>query len=143
MLHAKNNVSHQPANLHCVWVPAHTGADAPLAAIWIDTPAPDPGNQEDQERSSGGRCCGAQQEWQSSLETLAAINRRTGERKLKRYRNVSELVDPRPIIGDRLSYRGMALLPVSFECDWMVSSNTLQRAIAKELLAMAREERLW
>jgi hypothetical protein len=24
--------------LRCVWVPAHTGANAPLTAIWIQTP---------------------------------------------------------------------------------------------------------
>lgn len=55
-------------------------------------------------------------------------------------RDPSELVDPRPHGGGRLSYGRMPLLPVSLECDWMSSDVTLQRAIACEIFAIETEK---
>jgi hypothetical protein len=28
----------EPMMLRCMWVPAHTGPNAPLSAVWIQTP---------------------------------------------------------------------------------------------------------
>jgi hypothetical protein len=60
--------------------------------------------------------------------------------KLQKYWNVSELVDPRPNDGDRFSYYGKPILPVAFECDWMMSSNALQRAVAEQMFFIGCEE---
>lgn len=139
MLHTTNIISQHPATLHCVWVPVHTGADAPLAAVWIDTPQSDFCDQEHQERSSDGRCCATQTHVTGSSVTLQAMERRTGERKLQTYREVSELIDPRPIDGSRLSYNGKPLLPVSYECKWMSSNHMLQRAVIEQLFVIGSE----
>jgi hypothetical protein len=32
--------------LRCVWIPSHTGATAPLTAVWIETLQPIPLNKE-------------------------------------------------------------------------------------------------
>jgi hypothetical protein len=52
---------------------------------------------------------------------------------MQRFSYLSELVDPRPSDGIRLSYQGMPLLPVSYECDWMTFNEDLQRAVSKEI----------
>src|ERR1700756_5189958 len=101
MLHTTNIISQHRSTLYCVWVPAHSGADAPLAAVWIDTPQSDSRDQKDQEKSSDGRR-GTQQPATGSSTTSQAMERQTGESKLQTYREVSELIDPRSIDGSRL-----------------------------------------
>lgn len=59
---------------------------------------------------------------------------------MQMFREVSELVDPRPYDGGRLSYAGKAVLPVSLECEWMSSDSALQRAIWRELFVIGSEE---
>jgi hypothetical protein len=54
-------------------------------------------------------------------------------------RDPSELVDPRPYDGGRLSYDGMPLLPVSLECEWMSSDMALQHAIVNEMFVIGSE----
>jgi hypothetical protein len=54
-------------------------------------------------------------------------------------REVSELVDPRPYDGGRLSCDGMPLLPVVLECDWMGSDANLQRAIVEQMWVIGAE----
>ena len=49
---------------------------------------------------------------------------------------LAELVDPRPHDAGRHSYQGMPLLPVSYECDWMTSNETLQRAVSAEMWSL-------
>lgn len=57
-------------------------------------------------------------------------------------RHISDLVDPRPHDGERFSYRGMVLLPVSYECDWMTSNRALQRSVGQEMLLIGREQEI-
>lgn len=52
---------------------------------------------------------------------------------MQKYGYLAELVDPRPHDGSRFSYQGMPLLPVSYECEWMISSEALQLAVIKEM----------
>lgn len=52
---------------------------------------------------------------------------------MKQYSYSAELVDPRSHDGGRFSYQGMTFLPVSYECDWMTSSEDLQRVVATEI----------
>lgn len=52
---------------------------------------------------------------------------------MRRFSHVTELVDPRPIDGIRLTYRGMPLLPVSYDSDWMVSNDVLLSAVGEEV----------
>lgn len=52
---------------------------------------------------------------------------------MQNFYNVSELIDPRPIDGTRFTYRGMPLLPVSYDCEWMVSNDVLLSAVRKEV----------
>jgi hypothetical protein len=127
------------AGFRCVWEQVHEGADAWLAAHWIATPQSDSPDQEDQEGSSDGRCCGTQQHGTRSSGTLQAMERQTGGRKLQHYRNVSDLVDPRPIDGTRFTYRGMPLFPVSYDCDWMVSNKVLLSAVCEEVFVIGCE----
>ena len=47
--------------------------------------------------------------------------------------NLEELIDPRPHDGNRLSYCGMTMLPVAFECEWMKYNEVFQCAVVKEL----------
>jgi hypothetical protein len=37
MLRTTNKTHQHSAILRCVWVPSHTGATAPLTAVWIET----------------------------------------------------------------------------------------------------------
>jgi hypothetical protein len=57
----------------------------------------------------------------------------SGESKMLQFSYLAELVDPRPHDGSRSSYRGMPLLPVSYDCEWMISSEVLVRAVTKEI----------
>jgi hypothetical protein len=52
---------------------------------------------------------------------------------MQHFSDVSELVDPRPIDGTRFTYQGMPLLPVSYDCDWMVSNDVLLSAVREEV----------
>ena len=52
---------------------------------------------------------------------------------MKRFSYFAELVDPRSHDGGRFSYQGMTVLPVSYECDWMTSSEDLQRVVDTEI----------
>jgi hypothetical protein len=52
---------------------------------------------------------------------------------MRNFYDVSDLVDPRPIDGTRFTYRGMPLLPVSFDCAWMVSNDVLLSAVREEV----------
>jgi hypothetical protein len=52
---------------------------------------------------------------------------------MPQFNYLAELVDPRPHDAGRRSYQGMPLLPVSYECDWMTSSEDLQRVVATEI----------
>ena len=61
---------------------------------------------------------------------------------MKMFREVSELVDPRPHDGSRLSYRGMPLLPVAYECEWMASNNLLQRAVIEQMFGIGWEKEI-
>ena len=47
--------------------------------------------------------------------------------------NLAELIDPRPHDGSRITYCGMTMLPVAFECDWMKYNEVLQEAVVKEM----------
>jgi hypothetical protein len=62
-----------------------------------------------------------------------------GGRELQRYRNIMELADPRPIDGIRYLYREMPLLPVSYECDWMISDDGLRHAVIEQMFVIACE----
>ena len=55
------------------------------------------------------------------------------------YRSVSELVDPRPLNEGRSAYQGMALLPVSYECDWMMANTGLLRLVGEEMFVISCE----
>ena len=37
-IHVTQKTSNGPTMLRCVWVPSHTGANATLTAVWIETP---------------------------------------------------------------------------------------------------------
>ena len=52
---------------------------------------------------------------------------------MQKYSYLAELVDPRPHDGSRFSYQGMPLLPVSYEYEWMMSNEALQRAVVNEM----------
>jgi hypothetical protein len=58
---------------------------------------------------------------------------------MQSFYHVSELVDPRPFDGTRFTYRGMALLPVSYDCDWMASNKVLLSAVCKEVFDLGFE----
>jgi len=53
--------------------------------------------------------------------------------------DVAELVDPRPFDGTRFTYRGMPFLPVSYDCDWMVSNKVLLNAVSSEVFVIGCE----
>ncbi|MBV8437375.1 MAG: hypothetical protein JOY95_07670 [Silvibacterium sp.] len=59
---------------------------------------------------------------------------------MEKYREVSDLLDPRPGDGGRLSYDGMPLLPVSYECKWMVSDTGFQQAVMVQLFVIGSEK---
>ena len=49
MLRTINRIPPTRSTLRCVWVPVHTGANAPLTAVWIETSQAEslePQNQE-------------------------------------------------------------------------------------------------
>ena len=52
---------------------------------------------------------------------------------MKQFSYPAELVDPRSHDGGRFSCQGMTVLPVSYECDWMTSSENFQRVVAREI----------
>ena len=58
---------------------------------------------------------------------------------MQEFYDVSELVDPRPFDGNRSTYRGMPLLPISYDCDWMVSNRVLLNAACKEVFVIGCE----
>jgi hypothetical protein len=60
----------------------------------------------------------------------------SGGTRMQKYNYLAELVDPRPHDGSRFFYRDMPLLPVSFECDWMVSNEALLFAVTREILKL-------
>ena len=51
---------------------------------------------------------------------LSIVETAEQEKQMQEFYDVSELVDPRPFDGTRSTYRGMPLLPISYDCDWMV-----------------------
>jgi len=53
--------------------------------------------------------------------------------------DASDLVDPRPIDGTRFTYRGMPLLPVSYDCEWMSSNKALVNAVREEVFTIGCE----
>ena len=59
---------------------------------------------------------------------------------MKMFYEASELVDPRPNYASRFSYRGMPLLPVSYDCDWMVSDKALRHAVKEQIFVIKYEE---
>jgi len=58
---------------------------------------------------------------------------------MKQFNYLAELVDPRPHDGDRFAYQGLTFLPVSYECDWMSSSEDLQDAVTREIWIFANQ----
>lgn len=46
MLQPTNRTLQHLPTLRCLWVPAHTGANAPLTAVWIETTHLDSTDQE-------------------------------------------------------------------------------------------------
>ena len=58
---------------------------------------------------------------------------------MQEFYDVSELVDPRPFDGTRSTYRGMPLLPITYDCDWMVSNRVLLSAACKEVFVIGCE----
>jgi hypothetical protein len=62
-----------------------------------------------------------------------------GGSELQRYQNFMELAEPRPHNGITYLYRGMPLLPISFECDWMTSDNALRRAVIQQMVVIGSE----
>jgi len=46
MLYTTNKAPQQLTKLRCVWMPMHTGANAPLTAVWIETIELDSPNKE-------------------------------------------------------------------------------------------------
>jgi hypothetical protein len=46
MLQTRNRTHLNAATLRCVWMPSHTGANAPLTAVWIETPQLIPSGNE-------------------------------------------------------------------------------------------------
>ena len=125
-----------PATLHCIWVPLHAGADAPLIAHWIDTTRCGSTSNENPRRRSSERGINR---GSGISEALQTVNDRERGFNVQILHDPSELVDPRPYDGGRVSYGGMPLLPVSFECEWMSSDTALQRAIAREMLVIGSE----
>jgi len=112
---------HHYPTLHEVWEEIHTVAGESLVSHWLTTlPMKTISNQ-----SLTG--------YLSQPLATKPGNRR---KKMKRFREVSELVDPRPSDGSRLLYRGMPLLPVAYEFDWMASDNLLQRAIIQQMFGL-------
>jgi len=55
MLHTIDRTTQQHTTLRCIWMPAHTGVNAPLTAVWIETTQPDFPNQEDPDLSIDGQ----------------------------------------------------------------------------------------
>jgi hypothetical protein len=55
------------------------------------------------------------------------------------FHDVLELVDTRPFDGTRFTYRGMPLLPVSYDCEWMLSHKTLLKAVCEEVFVIGSE----
>lgn len=51
MLHTTNRTSQRQTTLRCVWMPMHTGANAPLVAVWIETAQLDSPSHEDPDLS--------------------------------------------------------------------------------------------
>ena len=58
---------------------------------------------------------------------------------MQNFHDFSELVDPRPFDGTRFTYRGMPLLLVSYDCEWMVSSKVLLSAVCEEVFVIGSE----
>ena len=58
---------------------------------------------------------------------------------MQNFVDVTELVDPRPFGGARFTYQGMPLLPVSYDCDWMVSNKVLLSAVGDQVFDLAFE----
>lgn len=139
MVHTTDIILRHPATLKCIWEPMQAGADAPLTAHWIETSPTDPPAHRDRQRSSDERCPGNPRYETRSSRTPQTMQRSTGGNKLKIF-DVSELIDPHPYYAKRCSYRGMPLLPVAYECDWMTSSKALQRAVTEEMLVARYEE---
>ncbi|GGG84828.1 hypothetical protein [Edaphobacter dinghuensis] len=48
MLQTTNRIHQHIATLRCVWVPSHTGPNAPLTAVWIESLRGTPFKQEKQ-----------------------------------------------------------------------------------------------
>ena len=133
MLRKSEMIPGHPATLHCIWAPLHAGADAPLIAHWIDTTRGGFTGHENPRRPSGERGINR---GSGISEALQTVNDRERGFKVQILHDPSELVDPRPFDGGRVSYGGMPLLPVSFECEWMSSDTVLQRAIAREIFVI-------
>jgi hypothetical protein len=138
MLSKSEMIPERPATLHCIWVPLHAGADAPLIAHWIDTTRCGSARHENPRRSSGERGINRGLGISEALQTLNDRERERGF-NVQTLRDPWELVDPRHYDGGRLSYGGMPLLPVSLECEWMSSDTALQRAIVREMFVIGSE----
>jgi hypothetical protein len=136
MFQTRNVIPEHAAPLHCIWVPSGIGAAAPLAAVWTDTP--DSSRQENVQRSTEERCSRSPHGVQPS-GTHQTTELRKGGGELQSYGNLMELADPRPHNGVTYLYRGMPLLPISFECDWMRSDDALRRALIQQMFVLASE----
>ena len=70
---------------------------------------------------------------------LSIVETAEQEKQMQEFYDVSELVDPRPFDGTRSTYRGMPLLPISYDCDWMVSNRVLLSVACKEVFVIGCE----
>jgi hypothetical protein len=70
---------------------------------------------------------------------LSIVETAEQEKQMQEFYDVSELVDPRPFDGIRSTYRGMPLLPISYDCDWMVFNRVLLSAACKEVFVIGCE----